>query len=269
MAVFEHVLDLIPAYALGILDGAEAEQVSEHLEVCPSCRMELRAYADVVDALPLAVLQVNPPSPLRDKILARAGQTQAAAEPAARVPAHAPVAARPAAIQPAPAPRLGWWQSVKAKLSLGAPALGVVSLALVLLLGAGSLFLWQRLDRVESQYQQVLEQYENTLQTVPLSGTEFAPNAIGLLVISKDGSHGTVVVDRLPVLDEAHEYQLWLIRDGERTSGGVFSVDEYGYGAKWIHADEPLISFPSFGVTIEPVGGSPAPTGDKVLGGDL
>ena len=30
------------------------------------------------------------------------------------------------------------------------------------------------------------------------------------------------------LLDAAHQYQLWLVRDGKRTSGGVFSVDQDG-----------------------------------------
>jgi anti-sigma-K factor RskA len=145
----------------------------------------------------------------------------------------------------------------------------LISLALILLLGASNLFLWQRLNRVETDYQQISDQYQNTLRTVPLMGTDVKPDAIGLLVISKDGTHGTVVVDRLPVLDETQEYQLWLIKDGQRTSGGVFSVDEDGYGAKWIGSPDPLASYQSFGLTIEPAGGSPAPTGEKVLGGDL
>ena len=69
-------------------------------------------------------------------------------------------------------------------------------------------------------------------------------------------------------LDDAQQYQLWLIRDGERTSGGVFSVSQSGYTAMQVYSREPLASFDAFGITIEPYGGSPGPTGDKVLGGD-
>ncbi len=247
MLVDEHVLDLIPAYALGILDDADARRVSVHLDACASCRTELRAYSEVVDALPLAVTEFEPPGHLKESILRQARLSKAAE----------------------PAPQPGWWQMLKKSLSLNAPAWGMVGLALVLLLGASNLFLWQRLDRVEMSYQQMADQYLNTLRTVPLEGTEFTPDATGLLVISLDGEHGTLVVDRLPVLDETQQYQLWLTKDGERTSGGVFSVDEGGYGAKWIGSPEPLASYRSFGVTIEPAGGSPGPTGEKVLGGDL
>ncbi len=105
--------------------------------------------------------------------------------------------------------------------------------------------------------------------TLALTGSQFSPDAIGTLVISKDGDHGTLVVDGLPVLDGEHQYQVWLIRDGSRASGGVFSVDKFGYGALWISSPEPLKNYQAFGVTIEPTGGSPGPTGNKVLGGQF
>ena len=99
--------------------------------------------------------------------------------------------------------------------------------------------------------------------------TEITPNATGLLIISRDGEHGALVVDGLPDLSEAQEYQLWLIRDGQRTSGGTFFLNKTGYGILWVRSPEPLDSFSGFGITIEPEGGSPDPTGDKVLGGGL
>jgi anti-sigma-K factor RskA len=107
------------------------------------------------------------------------------------------------------------------------------------------------------------------LRVVNLAGTEFAPDASGIIVISQDGEHGTLVVDDLPDLGPEQQYQLWLIQDGERTSGGVFSVKQGGYAAKVIYAPHPLVDYGSFGVTIEPTGGSPGPTGEKVLGGNL
>jgi anti-sigma-K factor RskA len=104
------------------------------------------------------------------------------------------------------------------------------------------------------------------MQVVAMLGTEVAPAATGMLVISEDGEYGTLVVDGLPALDPAHQYQLWLIRDGQRTSGGLFSVNPEGYGSLWVSSPEPLSSYPAFGITVEPVGGSTGPTGEKVLG---
>ena len=107
------------------------------------------------------------------------------------------------------------------------------------------------------------------MRIVMLTGTEAAPGVTGTIVITTAGESGTLVVDGLPSLDEARQYQLWLIRDGQRTSGGVFSVNPEGYGLLWISSPANLTSYGAFGITIEPAGGSPGPTGDKVLGGIL
>lgn len=64
-------------------------------------------------------------------------------------------------------------------------------------------------------------------------------------------------------------YQLWLIRDGQRTSGGTFTVDANGRGQVPIHPPLPIREYQSMGVTVEPTGGSPGPTGARVLRGSL
>jgi len=235
----EHILDLIPAYALDCLDQDDELLVADHLAGCAACRAELEEYQAVVEDLPLAMVASQPPPRLRENILQQARQSKEAA----------------AAAQKSAPPR-------QSRPIWSAPAFSFLSLVIVLLLGASNLLLWSRLNAVERQSQE-------SLRTVTLQGTAITPQATGMLVISVDGEHGTLVVDRLPVLDESQQYQLWLIRDGMRTSGGIFSVDEYGYGAVWVHAPDPLASYPAFGITIEPAGGSPGPTGDKVLGGEL
>lgn len=234
----EHVIDLLPAYALGCLDREDDLRVAEHLSTCRLCRGELEGYRSLVADLPYAVAQSDPPPGLKEAILQRARQTEGVV-PVVKIP---------------------WWRRLT---GLGlTPSWSLVSLVLVLVLGASNLFLWSRLNTIERRQQ-------NTLRTILLQGTENAPIATGMLVISLDGAHGTLVVDRLPVLTESQQYQLWLIKDGQRTSGGVFSVDEKGYKGMYIRSPEPLIDYTSFGITIEPAGGSPAPTGKKVLGDEL
>jgi anti-sigma-K factor RskA len=142
------------------------------------------------------------------------------------------------------------------------PAWIWVSSLLILTLAVSNLFLWRQVRLLSASQAQVM-------RTVNLTGTEAAPGATGLLVISLNGQHGTLVVDDLPDLNDQWQYQLWLIdQSGSRTSGGVFSVRE-GYGSVWVSSPQPLIHYPVFGVTVEPSGGSAAPTGEKVLGGEL
>jgi anti-sigma-K factor RskA len=239
--VEEHVFDLLPGYALDCLDPEEKEQVSVHLDTCARCRHELQTYAAVVGQLPMAVSEHQPPPGLKAKIM----QEVKSAQPNA---------------QELPGP--GWWQRFTGAFRLSTPAWGLAGLVVILVLAASNLFLWQRLNKLESTG-------EHALITVALNGTDAAPQATGLLIISDDGAQGTMIVDGLPDLGQAQQYQLWLIQDGKRTSGGVFSVDSQGYGRLMIASPAPLNSYSAFGVTIEPAGGSPGPTGSKVLGGEL
>ena len=133
----------------------------------------------------------------------------------------------------------------------------------ILILAVSTLILWQRVNRLEAVTGPA------QLRTVALAGTEYAPGATGLIVLSLDGEHGSLVVDQLPELETDQQYQLWLIKDDRRVSGGVFSVSEEGYGSLWVSTSEPLDSFSAVGISIEPAGGSDGPTGEKVLGGTL
>lgn len=237
-----HVIELLPAYALGSLDEEDAIQVAEHLDTCPGCRAELLSYQAVVDRLALAAPDAMPSSELKQQILR---QLQA--------PRRGPTAR----------PRRSWWQWIVSLFQRAAPAWGLASLALIALLALSNLWWWQRANQERPLVT------PGGMQIVAMVGTDAAPAAVGTLIISGDGEYGTLVVDGLPALDPDHQYQLWLIRDEQRTSGGVFSVNSEGYGALWIASPEPLSSYPAFDITIEPRGGSPGPTGDKVLGGSL
>lgn len=57
------------AYVLGALDPAETEAFRRHLERCAVCRDEVDALGGVVDALPMAAPQVQPPRRLRRRVL--------------------------------------------------------------------------------------------------------------------------------------------------------------------------------------------------------
>mgnify|MGYP002390296441 FL=1 len=145
-------------------------------------------------------------------------------------------------------------------LTRHAPAWSMVSLALVVFLAISNVWLWKKVGDLELVGQ---------FNLVRLTGSDYAPDASGVMVVSRDGMEGTLVVDHMPELNPAYQYQLWLIRDGVRTSGGVFSVNDDGYASLVVKSEAPLLSYDTFGITIEPFGGSPGPTGDKVLGGNL
>ena len=233
-----HVLDLIPAYALGCLDEGDRTAVANHLRSCESCRRELTTYQNLADQIPLALALTSPPPDVKQRLM------EAVAKGKTAIPEDKP---------------LSFWQRITASLQRSSPAWALASLVLVLMLVASNLLLWREV----SQSKQV------QMPLVGLRGTDFAPQASGTIVISRDGQHGALVVDRLEPLGDRQQYQLWLIKDGEHTSGGVFSVDESGYATLYIEAPQALSSYDSFGITIEAAGGSQSPTGVRVLGSKL
>jgi hypothetical protein len=84
-------------------------------------------------------------------------------------------------------------------------------------------------------------------------------------MIGKDRQYALLVVVGLPTPEPGYMYQLWVVRNGQRESGGMFTVTSDGYGSMTISVPQSLSGYSQFDVTIEPSKGSPQPTGAKVL----
>lgn len=235
MDVEQHFNDLLAGYAVDILDETEVSLIEQHLAVCEACRIELREYRETANQLVLGAPEAEPDPAIKARLMK---------------------AVQSGSSQPGAVLGATWREWLSGFFGRTAPAWGAAALVLVLVFFAANLLLWQRA---------ILPQTAANMRIIELTGTEHAPGASGVLVMSQDGRRGTLVVDRLPILDESQQYQLWLIEAGERVSGGVFSVRFEGYGYLGVKSEAPLSNFDDFGVTIEPEGGSPGPTGVKVL----
>jgi anti-sigma-K factor RskA len=230
-----HVLESLPAYALGCLEEGEARLVSEHLKSCYICRTELSTLQTTADQLALMAPDALPSSGLKPRLMERIiGFNQT----------------RPASVQRSLPQRL---------LLVGV----IVGLLLTVSLTVSNFLLWQRINNLE------FLTGPQGMRAIALQNTSLAPDASGFVIIGADGRNGVLVVDQLPRLDPQREYQLWLERDARSTSGAVFSVDEYGYRGVRIKAPESLLIYSTVRITIEPVGGNASPTGEEVLGGSL
>ncbi|MGE5124230.1 MAG: anti-sigma factor domain-containing protein [Acidobacteriaceae bacterium] len=233
-----HVTDLLPEYVLDALADDEMAQVVEHLAACSTCQAEYESLQAVADDLPLALLQSAPPPQVKERLMRSVHSRKSPPE----------VAKQPSA-----------WEKILRPLR---PRLPAISLALIAVIALVNVLLWRQLNLAN-------QQASTQLLVVNVTGTDYSPAAHGALVMDTHGTYGTLVVDNLASLDAGHQYQVWLINDGKRVSGGVFSVNPEGYASLEIQAPMPLIQYNSLGITIEPAGGSPGPTGAKVLGGNI
>lgn len=233
-----HVLDLLDALALGILEPEETARANDHLAGCLICRNELAAQEHVSAQLAYAAPPGIPPSYVKEQLMERIQVTKS----------------KPRSQAPAPS---------RSRLERLLPAWGLASLILIIALAALNLLLWQRFNSIDFFVS------SGGLKAVPLSPSGAALNATGFVLVSADGQDGALVVDGLPPLAENQQYQLWLMRNGEKISGAVFSTDEHSYGGTRIRAPRSLLDYSAAEITIEPEGGSPQPTSPQVLAGSL
>jgi anti-sigma-K factor RskA len=98
------------------------------------------------------------------------------------------------------------------------------------------------------------------------------------LAFDENGVSGSVLVDtkrnlvavfawNLRPAPNGKTYQMWLIDPkGDRTSGGFITPEiDYPFVMAVVHSPMPLTEFAGLGITVEPTGGSPKPTGPRIM----
>ncbi len=261
MSICNELEELIPGYVLGALDASERSRVEKHLKDCPELREQMASYENVAAQLANLAPRFEPPRDLKFRVLT-------AASPKRRFDFSFP------------------------DLFVGlvrSPAL--VALALIIAIGLG---LWN--ISVQNQLSQQIAQDQKQIadsqkliaqlgrerdqiwsvmaygqgQPRELKGTEIASRSSGRVYGKADQTSFMLVVHNLPPLEKGKVYQLWLVdATGDRTSGGTFTLDEEGYGWLVVRLTKPLTDYTNMGITVEPLGGSPAPTSPRVMSTNL
>jgi hypothetical protein len=126
----------------------------------------------------------------------------------------------------------------------------------------------------ERQSQQNLRLVEDLAapgtKLIPLGGTEAAPRARGYAILTAD-NRITFYQSGLPGLGSNRTYQIWLIRNRgvPIVSGGLFKPNGQPQTEVQLNAGNLASNLTGIAVTSEPLGGSPLPTGEKVLIGTI
>jgi anti-sigma-K factor RskA len=260
----EHQLE---RYISSDLPPEERAALDDHCRACPACRALVSELEEAAALVYLALPQVEPPPRLRQRLLAAAH--------AADRPARAP----------APARRPPWYRRLNpTRLAV---AMSGVSLALALGLGGWVVVLSAEVNRQAAENQRLTAQVarqrysvyalresvamltaQNKIERV-VSGSDNAPQARGLIYYDPGAEKAMLVTSRLPPPAPDRVYQVWLRNRHGVVSAGQLQFDESGAGYAVLHAPGPLDQFEVVGISLEPSGGSPQPTGPRMMGGPL
>ncbi len=247
---------LLGAYALAALDSEELEAVERHLESCSSCRQMLAEYRQVAHGL-LHLTADEAPDPALRVRLAQAVVPADESEAAGADPDKALTVEK----------RTGGWRWPQAAWA----GLGLAVVAINLVLFTQLRALSARTERLLAQEQ--ANQTALAVLTYPSSriANLEQESVRGSFIYDETLTLGVLNVWGLEPLDVDQTYQLWLVDEqGERSSAGLLSPRERSAFVSlvvWSPVEFELIQ--SIGLTIEPTGGSPSPTGPRVLGTDL
>ena len=246
-SVSSELEELAAAFALETLEIDEGDAYRDHLRACPVCRGLLGEFQTVVNILPVA-LDVTPTrSELKDLILAEA---MADFESEFTGPLVELLKAEP---------KFGWRDWITPRILALSGAVAAVIVALVV----WNINLQFRLDdqnEVNSDRAILVDAIADASSITLLPGTDKVSGASGTLV--PEGEVLLFVRD-MPTIPPHREFQVWSIIDSRAASIGVF---------KPLRAPDRVVAFAfdfsesdAIGVSIEPIGGSAAPTGHIVL----
>jgi anti-sigma-K factor RskA len=259
MSIHDEIQELLPAYVLDAIDDADRARVERHLPQCDVCARVADAYRPVAELLPFAATPVEPPADLKYRVLATT-------MPKTR---------------PAPAPSFMVQLSSAFSNFFRSPAFAAITFLLVVALGLWNVSLQNQIAQQAALNQQALSEVTRQRALVSmiayadsqpkrLQATQVASRAVGRLYTAPELNALALIIYDMPPLPQGKVYQLWLIDSGDnRTSGGTFTVDAQGRAWLLIRAPKTLDNYQGVGITIEPEGGSPAPTGDKMMGTSL
>jgi anti-sigma-K factor RskA len=245
---------LAAVHAVGALDGEDLVRFEAHLrEGCATCEAALREANEALAELHRQATPVIPPAHVRDALMRRVQSSS----------------------RPRPWRWIPWAVGVAAAAVLAAAFTGgMVAARYQARMGALARDMAQAREQLRREQALLREEVkiarsiadllrDPATRVVALNGLADAPNANGR-VVWHEKAGGRLYVAGLPPAPAGKTYELWTIAGPAPRPAGTFDVDAAGRGSLTV---APVTDGPVkvFAVTLEPAGGTPAPTGPVVL----
>ncbi len=255
----ENQNDALGAYALYALPFEEARDFEAFIARYPETQAELAETEEALAMLPYFVEPIAPSLRLRHRILAQVYADAADTPLPAVNTAPVLLSSAPVSLDAARQRRRG---------ITGIPiAMAAVFLALTIGLGSWISILQGDL---QSRNQVITEQQQQIARVGTanmLSSTRPDVVARGELLRLSSTQSSVLTIDGLPPLAQGKVYQVWFINGSTPVGAGLFSPEQNGTWRGVVTGD--VTHAQTIAITIEPVGGSPAPTGDIIVKGSL
>jgi len=253
----EQLAPLYEEYALGILEGAERDELEAHLaRACPKCTAGVAKARGVVAQLALMAPDAQPAATLRTKIRDAARSSAAPARPVAQ--RDIPAAKRP--MFPA------WAWAAAAALAL----LTGYSIRQMEIQTTQLAELRREMNLATAQSKALQNRLD---QDRKVASVMMSPGSMPLKLMPMDKKmpmvHAylhphmgvAITADEMPSMPEARTLQLWFVpKKGKPMSVAVFHPDAQGEIALVAPVNMPVNEIAELEITEEPAGGSPQPT---------
>lgn len=225
---------LAAAYALDALDPGERAAFEAHYPSCEICSTEVADFRETAAVLASDVAAA-PPADLKASVMAEVARTRQ-------------LSPRRSDVVELDRARSRRRRAARAVAAVAAAAILVVGTAVVTRSGT-------------DEFGPLLEAADASFVT--LEGEAGSIEAVW----SADLDQVLVQATSLADPGDGLAYALWSLRDGRATPAGLFVPDADGSLAELLDVDD--LEPAAWGVTIEPAGGSPQPTGEVLFLGDV
>jgi anti-sigma-K factor RskA len=249
------------SYVLDAMDDTEREEFETQLAGSEDLRNEVTELTDTAVLLGMAVAPVAPPEALKQNIMARLSQTpQLPREAAVEVDSFAVAPVRQLhAVPPLTSAnakaRVRWYNRPALMLTAAAAAAVIIVGALF---GANAV-----LQGVNSSQQANALAAISSAPDVQRAAADVSTGGTATLVWSDHLGTSALIGKGLRVLPSNKTYELWYITStGKATDAGLFESD--GKSSLKVLAGR-MVRGDTIGVTVEPAGGSNAPTTKPIV----